>query len=226
LSIKLYLCPTSESDNIALPVLYAQLRAEDRARADRFVVLDARRQFILAHCALDLALKQAGLDRQKITTTHYGKPYLPDHPSLHFNLSHTKSMIAVALTRDAEIGVDVEHRPNELHSLDAISTRVFTPAERAAMRNDRDPVARFTQLWSAKEAIMKATGLGFHLPPLEIDLQGPEPRLIGLPPKYGAPSQWWLQTENLGDTWLALAAQHPVSQVEQKKLTAFDLILN
>lgn len=226
MSVTLYLYPTSESDDIALPTLYAQLRIEDRACADRFVVDDARRLFVLAHCALDFALKQAGLNRPNITTTHYGKPYLPDHPCLHFNLSHTEGMIAIALTRDAQIGVDVERRPDETSHLKAIAARVFTPAERDTMRAHRDPVARFTQLWSAKEAIMKATGLGFHLPPQEIDLQGPEPRLMRLPPKHGALSQWWLQTEDLGDTWLALAARHPVMHVEQKGLTAFDLIRN
>ncbi len=224
MSVTLYLCPTSESDDIALPALYAQLRTADRARADRFVVDEARRLFVLAHCGVDFALKQAGLNKPRITTTRYGKPYLPDHPGLHFNLSHTEGMIAIALTRDARIGVDVERRPDESSDLAAIAARVFTPEEQGTMESCRDPVARFTQLWSAKEAIMKATGLGFHLPPQEIELQGTKPRLTRLPPKHGVLSQWWLHTEDLGDTWLALAARHPVTQVKQEKLTVLDLI--
>ena len=37
-----------------------------------------------------------------------GKPHLPGHPGIHFNMSHSSQVICCALA-GSEIGVDVEH---------------------------------------------------------------------------------------------------------------------
>ena len=42
-----------------------------------------------------------------ISRTPAGKPFFPDHPHLHFNLSHTKGWSLCALS-DKPVGVDIE----------------------------------------------------------------------------------------------------------------------
>ena len=58
--------------------------------------------------------------------TENGKPYIKDHPDIHFNISHTNGAIAVAFS-DSPIGVDVEKiRDFNLK----ITERFFTPYEK------------------------------------------------------------------------------------------------
>ena len=40
--------------------------------------------------------------------TPHGKPYFPEHPDVHFNLSHTAGAVLVGLS-DRPVGVDIEH---------------------------------------------------------------------------------------------------------------------
>ena len=59
---------------------------------------------------LDYMLKDYGLcerDMQYIEGEH-GKPAFANHPQLHFNLSHSNSLVACAMG-DKPVGVDVQH---------------------------------------------------------------------------------------------------------------------
>ena len=42
-----------------------------------------------------------------ISCSEEGKPYFPKHPEIHFNLSHTRGAVLVALS-DRQVGVDME----------------------------------------------------------------------------------------------------------------------
>jgi len=223
-AIALVLCKVTSACDPILPALYDMLSKADQARADRFLVADARRLFLVAHAALHHQLLHLGFHPPyRFAEGEKGKPYLPDHPDVKFNLSHTNGLIAVALTQHHDIGVDVEQRPNG-RDIDSIAERVFTPSEREEMAACTDPVDRFTQLWCAKEAIMKATGQGFHLPPDQIALTNSRPDLIALPEAWGPAESWWLHSERLGNHWLALAARHPFKQIERQEITPEDLI--
>src|SRR6476659_7142960 len=93
---------------------YATLSADERARADRFVALPARTQFIAARSSLRAILSRyTGRDAREIAFRlgPVGKPALAGDSgqSLLFNLSHSREMALVAVTRCGEIGVDIEH---------------------------------------------------------------------------------------------------------------------
>lgn len=68
-----------------------------------------RVQSVLAELLLRRALREEyGLaELPKIETGEKGKPFFPDHPEIHFNLSHCKYAVACALDR-APVGVDAE----------------------------------------------------------------------------------------------------------------------
>ncbi len=93
----------------------------------------------------------------------FGKPRLSSvHVGdLHFNWSHSIDQALFAVARGIEPGVDLEKlrpRPRAM----AIAERYFSPDEAqvlaAVPESERDAV--FLQLWTAKEAVLKATGRG------------------------------------------------------------------
>ena len=89
---------------------------------------------------------------------------MKDHPSLHFNLSHSGDLALIAVGRDAPIGVDIE-QVRCIEDADAIAQRFFAPREvdvymSIPERNRRVP---FFNSWTRKEAVAKATGDGLSL---------------------------------------------------------------
>ncbi|WP_248751788.1 4'-phosphopantetheinyl transferase superfamily protein [Pseudomonas sp. MWU15-20650] len=90
-----------------------------------------------------------------------GKPWLPEHAWLRFNLSHSGHSAAIALCRDHEVGVDLEQVSGKVAAKKAIAQRFFHPQEQRWLALDEaNYLTRFTQLWSLKEAWLKACGTG------------------------------------------------------------------
>ena len=88
-----------------------------------------------------------------------GKPFAPDFPDWHFNVAHSSHVAIIAIVRGRAVGVDIERvRPN------AIVPNALAPGERAA--NDEE----FLQLWTLKEAFLKARGDGLRLAPAGINV--------------------------------------------------------
>lgn len=89
-----------------------------------------------------------------------GKPYLPDHPALHFNLSHSGGLALCALD-GAPVGADIQtvapRRP-------AMVERCCAPEERAWLAERGDSWEDFALLWALKEAMVKRSGRGLTLP--------------------------------------------------------------
>ena len=86
----------------------------------------------------------------------HGKPFLADHPDIHFNLSHCKNGIAVAVS-DAPIGIDIESYREPSDSL--LRYTMNEEEHRIIMESD-DPVRTFTEYWTKKEAVFKLRGTG------------------------------------------------------------------
>lgn len=88
-----------------------------------------------------------------------GKPSLNGIPE--FNWSHSGEYVAFFCAAGA--GIDIELF-NELNPQSVSS--VFTVTQLEWIGSDRE---RFFILWTIKEAVMKSTGLGFQLNPLELN---------------------------------------------------------
>ena len=84
----------------------------------------------------------------------HGKPFLPDGP--YFSISHCKEGIAVAVD-DEPIGIDIEGIRRVDQELVA---RVMNKDEQALISSSKEPERMFTRLWTQKEAIVKAQGVG------------------------------------------------------------------
>lgn len=105
---------------------------------------------LLAHALADRGLSYPAV----IQTDTNGKPFLPDHPHLHFSISHCQNKVVCALC-DAPLGVDLE-RERPLRA--PVASRICSSSESA------DTPAAFFSLWTAKEAAVKAVGLGLRFP--------------------------------------------------------------
>jgi 4'-phosphopantetheinyl transferase len=141
----------------------ACLSPDALARAALFHNPDTQRRHLLAHAALRrLLADKLNCAPQAITFAlgPHGKPMVPSAP-IHFNLSHSGELALVALCEHAEVGVDIE-RIRPVSNVLALAKRFFTPGEYAEL-SSLGPAAQpdgFFKLWTQKEALLKATGLG------------------------------------------------------------------
>lgn len=139
---------------------HALLDEEERARADRFRFAKDRDRYILGHGLLRETLgRYLGRPAQdlELLRGEFGKPFLEAHP-VHFNLSDTKDAVLVALAH-RPIGADIEtmHRQTD-H--ERVAAHYFTPSEVSGILNAADGKQRFLELWTRKEAVLKACGVG------------------------------------------------------------------
>jgi len=91
----------------------------------------------------------------------FGKPYyksISGKQDIEFNISHSGEMILVAFSRDAKIGVDIQEIIDCSEYLE-IARSFFEPEE---VKNIEESNSKelFFQYWSAKEAYLKAIGVG------------------------------------------------------------------
>lgn len=106
-----------------------------------------------------------GVRAEDITLTEgdHGRPSLaPSHDrSLGFNWSHSGDQALIAIARHIRPGIDLERQRPRPRALQ-IAQRYFTTEESAGLEalplDQRD--AAFLHLWTAKEAVLKATGRG------------------------------------------------------------------
>jgi 4'-phosphopantetheinyl transferase len=85
----------------------------------------------------------------------YGRPSLVAHPGLSFNVSHSGERVLVAFSAARTVGVDIEVIDPAL-DWRALLDLVCAPEEAHRIGTVRE----FYRCWTAKEALLKATGAG------------------------------------------------------------------
>ncbi|XP_039816503.1 L-aminoadipate-semialdehyde dehydrogenase-phosphopantetheinyl transferase-like isoform X5 [Panicum virgatum] len=109
---------------------------------------------------------------------------------LHFNISHTSSLIACGITMDNLIGIDIEEKKRKTaKNILSLARRYFTPSEVDYLAQIPDPDAQqkeFIKLWTLKEAYVKALGRGFSGAPFNkfsIEMEAKNGIRISVAPK-------------------------------------------
>lgn len=170
--VDVWLMPTAAQDAHLRQACLGLLDNEERARHDRFRVGESQAQFLLGRALLRTVLSCYAAPRPVdwcFDTNAHGRPRVGDVLGLqhvHFNLSHTKGLVVLAVSGLAEIGVDVEHTGRALSSAASLSAAYFSPSEQALLAQAADDGTRtrlFFDLWTLKEAYIKARGLGLAL---------------------------------------------------------------
>ena len=192
------------------------LSADERARRDRYRFDADRRQFTLAHELLRRALSyyhDVSPADWRFTTNEYGKPLIDmadaELRKISFSLSHTSGRVACGITNQAAIGVDVERTDRSLESK-VIAERYFSAEETAWLNgcSDETSQVRFVELWTLKEAFLKAAGVGLSgsLDSISFSFRAPNRIDFKVSSNFD-PGQWHFALFDLGsNVRLGLAA--------------------
>ena len=138
----------------ALPLLSPKRRQQALA----FRQLSGRCQSAAAWLLLRHGLKEEYglLEVPPIAYNGSGKPFFPDHPHIHFNLSHCRAAVICALST-APVGVDIE-RIRPFH--EELARYTMNEQEMNMIMSSSDPATAFIRLWTMKEAVLKRDGVG------------------------------------------------------------------
>lgn len=147
---------------------YSVLSDDERWRIDRYRRETTRQSSMVARGALRILLSgYMGSSASKIVFRYNenGKPFVvQSHPShmIAFNLSHSGDWVVLAFGLDRALGVDVEKIRLE-KDIWPIARRSFSEEELALLRPQDQPQSLFFNIWTRKEAYLKAHGTGvFH----------------------------------------------------------------
>ncbi len=153
----------------------AFLTVSEQERAGRFRFEDDRRRWSACRAALRNILAhelEMAAEDVPIVIDLMGKPMLATPwQDLHFNLSHCDGLAVVALSRDAPVGIDIECETRAA-DLPECETSFCHPAELASLPSKAsDRAIALLDIWTAKEALLKAVGTGLTTAPekLRID---------------------------------------------------------
>jgi 4'-phosphopantetheinyl transferase len=152
------------------------LRRRERDRAERLTIAAKRDQFVAAQAGLRRVLGlylDIPASTVRFDYREHGKPFVASCPELCFNLTHSGRLALVAVTRRAEIGIDLEEIGRDRPFL-RLARRYFAASEHAwlAEQGPEDTRRAFYRTWTLKEAYLKAigTGLRFATDGFEFDL--------------------------------------------------------
>lgn len=137
--------PLSDAEREAILPL---MPPERRERLSRMKEVKKQREPLCAYLILCLALRQkyGWKELPEVALGRLGKPFFPEHPEVHFNISHSSGAVLVGVS-DKEIGVDIE--------------RIRPMGQRMMVRMARVSTEEaFFQSWVRREARAKRSGEG------------------------------------------------------------------
>ena len=145
--------------------LVSVLSENEIYKAGRFLFERDRNRYIRSHWSLRkvLSLYVGGSPEQlKFKENTHGKPIIAaplDTNGLRFNMTHSGSLAIIGVTRDREIGVDIE-KLKTATEIDAIVDRFFSKSEAEFLYSCSagDRLYNFFLIWTRKEAVIKAKG--------------------------------------------------------------------
>lgn len=206
--------------------LRATLSREELNRAGRFHFATDHRRFVTGRGVLreilghHLSVPPA---RVEFSYGPHGKPELGGSLAgrLFFNVAHSQAVAVFAVTRQGEIGVDVEFK-RPIPQLPQLAAIVFSPEEAREWRA-LPPAERpraFFDGWTRKEAFLKGRGEGLGTPPgaCHVSLRRPRPdELWEVLDEGRAATGWLLASISDAHYAIAVAFSSPPTQVSQRE---------
>ncbi len=150
------------------------LAAEECKRAQSFHSKVDALCFVAGRFLLRYRLSQCNpeiaMNRWQLDINQYGKPFLtgPNFANArlpYFNLSHSGNCVALALSFDFELGLDIEKDMTKKRDILGIATMLFTASEQEQLRSlllydERAARQLFLKFWCFYEALAKLEGSG------------------------------------------------------------------
>lgn len=154
MTTEVYIASVSSRDAEALRQEYEKIR-------NRFISVDGGRiserlENILGRVLLDKALSEKMAEDYTVEYVANEKPKLITEKGLHFNISHSGGMVALALS-DEEVGCDIQEiRPYNPR----VAKRNYSEKETEFIEGSVDKEKSFIRFWALKESVLKYTGQG------------------------------------------------------------------
>ena len=223
--VDLWAASLDPASTLALRLAWC-LAPDEEARARRFVSPHDGDRFAAGRAFLRLLLaRYLGVAARDVGFRYdpYGKPLLADpRCGLRFNLAHSGTLAVCAVTLGSgDIGVDVEHvKPIEY--AEALARAVLSPLELARLGALPEPVRlrSFYEVWTRKEAFLKALGCGLNRPLHSLEVSfgpGEPPRLLKSLADPSEPERFTLHAfEPEADCVGAVAVGGPPVRVQQR----------
>lgn len=214
------------NDKDLLAKYHELLNDEERAQQKRFHFKKHQHQYLitraLVRSVLSLYVHTIPPKAWEFGKNQYNKPYIKNSPlpfSLSFNLSHTEKMVILAVTLDRNIGVDIEFLSRRNTGLD-IAKRFFSEPEfqeLCALPVEQQE-RRFFDLWTLKEAYIKACGMGLAIPLNHFSYSFPRPGEVQIsfdPNRDDHPQHWHVWQIKPNETHIVGLAIHAPGIEEQ-----------
>lgn len=192
---------------------------EERERADQFRFEIHRERWTICRSVVRSLLGLYLPDSEQALEIKYGdngKPYLEYFPDLHFNISHSKNMALLAVTRSGPLGIDIESVDRNIDHL-VLSKRFFAPVEQQILKEvgEEERNDTFFKIWSRKEAYIKCSGQGLRIPLSSFAINtSTEKPLILLHNKEVSNERWRLHHLHVNDNFRAAC----ITSVPEQKI--------
>lgn len=160
-----------------LLVCFNKMPAERQCRTNQYRNRLDRIQAVLAYKLLVNGLENEYRIQEELTFeyTSSGKPKLSKYPEIHFNLSHCKLAVACAIS-DKPVGIDVQ----EIRTYNSrMGRRVCNDFELEQIEKSNNPDLEFCKLWTAKESVVKQSGVGVGCNLKALDLRSVQTEVRG-----------------------------------------------
>ena len=190
---------------------FASLLAPDEVtKANKFRFPVHRRRYIVARGILrQLLANYLHLRPQEIGFEYgdRGKPYLSDFDSLQFNVSHSHESVLYGVSDRIPIGVDVEYL-RKMPDAAKIARRFFSAKEYELIDRvvETEQQRLFFQLWTAKEAYLKALGVGLAGSLNSVELEVNPIRLVAVKGSKSAAADWSVYSCGWATNYIAAIA--------------------
>jgi len=195
------------------------LNAKEKTKAERFYFEKDRNNYIVSQACLRLLLgAYLNLPANEVEFCEgaHGKPYLKQINVFQFNLSNSHERVIYAFTLNCEIGIDVEYSPKtvEFHEL---ATRFFAKSEADQLAKLKNGALReaFFNVWTRKEAFIKAIGEGLSFPLKDFEVSVKDPaRIVAIKDDELEAKEWFMQAfEPEKDYVAAVAVKNDIDSV-------------
>ena len=222
-ALRLYTMTTAEAAGLDRGMLRKKM-PQRMEKAERFRFENGQ---LLSIAAGYMMFQGLGLQSEgALSFTKEGKPYAEGYPA--FNVSHSGEMAVMVMEAGAaqgtspvgsgaaqgpgtvKLGVDTE-QVGERHM--SVARRAFSGRESEWMlsaENETDRRRRFYRLWTLKEAVMKAAGLGLSMDPLSFEVMD----LFYGRPAWIAGSMWHARSLDLEDYVVSVCSSAPIAGIE------------
>jgi len=182
------------------------LDGKEKSRAAKFAFPKDRRAYVLRHALLRRlvgAYLGVRASRPEFVAGRIGKPALksaPNRSRLAFSMAASWPIVLFAFASRHELGVDVE-RIRPIDEAADIAATHFTAQEQRALSAalPADQPRTFFRIWTRKEALVKAIGIGLTADLSSVDvLDRPEPVPHASPSAVKISEDWALADLDLG----------------------------